>query len=101
MKTTKEILVAARALIAEKGWCTGVMARDANGHAVGEQDSNAACYCVLGALTAANGDEIPNSVYVAFAYANGAESIVDWNDVKGRTKEEVLEAFDKAIAAQP
>lgn len=76
------------------------MARSAEGRQVGI-DEPAVCYCSLGALIIAysDGHSIPDEIYEAFTEPNGFKNIVDWNDKKGRTKEEVLAAFDRAIEA--
>lgn len=96
--TTKEILQKARALV-EAGWMQGA-----------SFDAKSGCYCASGAIcAAANLSEI---VFICenrtctearskFATSNklAGIGIVPWNDAPGRTKDEVLAAFDKAIEA--
>lgn len=101
MKTTKEILAEARELIA-KGWTQGTPARNADGDDCGVYESEAQCFCSLGALWRAAGG-IGVAVDAANALRAGAtgslaSSISFWNDAPGRTQAEVLAAFDKAIA---
>jgi len=51
-------------------------------------------FCVYGAITAEGG--LTHQAYLYLQDCIGKRP-VDWNDEKGRTKEEVLELFDKAI----
>jgi hypothetical protein len=47
-KTPKDVLVAARALIADPAhWTQGSYARDAAGHRVGENSAEATCWCTM------------------------------------------------------
>jgi hypothetical protein len=86
----------------EQGWSQGADARDADGAAVGLGDEKARSWSVLGAfaLAAANGtptDRIAPALR-AFLEVTQANSLVDWNDFPHRTQQEVLDAFDAAIA---
>lgn len=92
--TTVEVLRGARALLAVHGWCQ-------------EEFLNAAgCYCAAGALNDAagstaqwsNGDS--RDARDALKAALGEFSVLAWNDVPGRTVDEVLAAFDRAIATE-
>lgn len=93
------ILIEARAQI-EKGWCQGDYEGD-----------NRTC-CMVGALN--RGELIVYQRTSSFSWpewsrarsmlkaavgqsANGDFSLSDWNDIPGRTKGEVLNAFDMAI----
>jgi hypothetical protein len=91
MSKIADIMRAGKALIEDRGWGRGDGANSPRG-----------CYCVL---TAIAGDE---KVYHYdavrfFERANGIGptesgiSVIGWNDAPGRTQEEVLAAFDKAI----
>jgi hypothetical protein len=97
MKTTKDILIEARELIA-KGWTQGANARDLQGKIVDESDEAAVCFCVYGAISRAECcDGYSGSARDLFADANGVYLIDAWNDAPERTKPEVLAAFQKAI----
>lgn len=95
----------ARALI-EKGWCQGAF-------------STGECYCALGALAKAydpNFDDfscapkfpkLPAAKYLRIAVGarkycgksfgpRRLRSVVEWNDIEGRTKAEVIDAFKRA-----
>ena len=94
-----EVLVKARNLLDRDGWTQGRFG-DVGGP-----------YCARGALVVAAGAPRPatvppsrhcgalNSAYHLLQLIVGVETIgADWNDTPGRTKEEVLAAFDAAIA---
>jgi hypothetical protein len=90
MSKVKEILVKAKDILCTKGWIQGTFEKDG------------AC-CALGALGNATGDvagcyfdEVEAEHVLRRVVPNGR--IVAFNDTPGRTKEEVLEAFDQAIA---
>lgn len=93
--TTHEMLVAARNLI------------DREGHYRGSW-SNGRGYCIhsaIGAVTA-DYDFGPSTIATAHAASDLMQArgyTTDWNDAPGRTKAEVLAAFDEAVAetAQP
>ena len=93
--------MAARARI-ERGWTQSAEARDASGNSVLPDSPLAVCWDVLGALFDA---EMPTSSHDAlFKELPGRSrrrdvSIVSFNDAEGRTKEEVLALYDRAIAA--
>lgn len=106
-----EVLRKAKALIEERGWCQGDFTNEAG------------CFCMLGACYAALGstfnlrvelddddgsvvarffepsmDSFPSDVTRPLLAAVEAYYVHDWNDTRGRTKKEVLDAFDRAIA---
>ena len=95
-----EDLKAARELIA-KGWTQSMSARDVSGEPVRPTSPRAVCFCTLGALNRATDDELARSdnCMRLLRIAIGCLFIHEWNDAHGRTQEEVLAAFDKAIAA--
>lgn len=106
MKTTKELLIEARALIADpKHWTQGAYARDEQGRNVSEHSSRAVCYCSVGALLCAVRTDAcygsGNNYVKARNYLNGAaralgsSGIMVLND--SSTHEVVLVAFDVAI----
>ena len=88
--------------LVEDGWCQNLFVTYKS-----EERFN---YCAIGAMHSTSS---PLSIFIfgkmvdTFIAANGLPSsddlmgkttnITSWNDTKGRTKEEVLAAFDKAI----
>jgi len=58
------------------------------------------CYCVATAISAANQHSYHRGAHLAFEAANHIWSggVMRWNDDPERTQEDVLKAFDKAIA---
>jgi len=98
-------LIAAREVIAKKGWTQGYRARDVLGLEAIPDHSNAVCFCVLGAIDHVQGGTV--HYWYDEARALSAHLSVDdpaglmwWNDAEGRTKEEVLQLYDKAIEEQ-
>ena len=96
-----DVLVKARNLIDREGWHGrefsepgGVCAGSAIERATDTPDPLAR-RCVYDAFIAVNA--LP-PVPALHPDINGVGAIVLWNDAEGRTKEEVLAAFDKAIA---
>lgn len=99
MTKIADILRAGKANIESKGWCQGDERALADGHPHG-------C-CVATSVTDVTGIN-NHTTYNAgmdammlFKRANGINPdlcIGTWNDAPERTKEEVLAAFDKAIA---
>lgn len=91
MKTTKQILIEARALLTPATWIQG------------ELDTGMQ-FCSIGAIERAAGMDISYPTVVALQLAikpktkqGFANAVGAWNDEPGRTLEEVHEAFDKAI----
>lgn len=91
---TSEVLKQARQVIVDKGWCQG-FAEESDGRV-----------CMIGALDkiARMEETIYEKARLALLFAiprvQAADSVSGWNDVKGRTKEEVLAVFDRAIQLQ-
>lgn len=103
--STLDVLVRARALV-ERGWCTGVEARDEHGNQCDESDSpSAVSWCMIGAVYrgARKEDDIALARKAARCLTATVGGLLDqWNDAPGRTQSEVLAAFDRAIeAARP
>lgn len=99
---TVEILKGAKALLETKGWTQGGFGRDASGVVVGLYNlSDANCFCGVGAaIVSAQTYSIPYAkAWEALSRAVGYNFPV-FNDAPGRTKEEVLAVFDKAITAE-
>ena len=104
MTTTRDTLIAARALIAEPGrWTQGATARRAaDNTSTGASSPDSARWCMRGAIQAANrGTWINENAAVERLcdVLGDPESLADWNDAPERRHEDVLAAFDKAIAA--
>lgn len=108
-------LIEARRLI-NNGWARTSFARNANGHMCDWGSKEAEQFCSVGAIYRATdwGNTCNSSVCLEVfkaldqhmmpdgrSYPSGHVHVVlSYNDARGRTKEEVLEAFDKTIAAQ-
>ncbi len=93
-----KLLTEARGLIENNGWCQGALW------------NNSGEYCIYGALfhvhcgsPHGNVTSILAEARTSLCLASKAQpatpsGLVKWNNTPGRTKEEVLAAFDKAIA---
>lgn len=109
MKTVKDVLVEAKALLLEKGWTKGAGARDARGMSVPNYSPQAARFCVLGAIECATmksgelarADALFYGARDSVARVACVGSVVTFNDAPMRTKEEVIAVLDKAIASEP
>jgi hypothetical protein len=94
--TTHEALVEARNLIERDGWCQWAAADGRGAHCMGG---------ALGRVTQGDPNctftETELAAFRALGEATGTKDygIPGWNDKPGRTKEEVLAAFDRAIQA--
>jgi hypothetical protein len=94
-KTVHEVLVAARNLIDREGW------KQADFRYSFSPGPGRCAYVAL--CDVRNDIEMANAAtnaLVRFIPRSGCpnEDLYDWNDTPGRTKEEVLALFDKAIA---
>lgn len=102
-KTVKETLTAARWILENVGWCQGSYYKDKNGSNVGlaarHNPENVACACALGSIYLVENDEpfAIDKAITTLADASKIGSIADFNDDPGRTKQEVLDLFDRAI----
>lgn len=98
--TVKEDLITARAKV-ETGWCQGTAARDKRGNHVSAQSLDATQFCILGAVSAArpaNSVPVIAELYRTLNHEEYQGALSGFNDAPGRTQEEVLALFDKAIA---
>lgn len=96
--STIDLLRKARALI-EQGWSQGCGAKDANGFPVSTSSQEATSYCAIGALEAAGDLSFGHWRALEALRAGLPEaSITGWNDARDRTKEEVLDLYDRVIA---
>ncbi len=115
MKTTLEILKAARALVAKpNGWIRGSWAAKRVGGKVATTADWPAlirrgrynCYCAAGAVYRVSDDD--DSSRRAFRALVGSDppswdagsELIDWNDRPRRTQKQVVALFDKAITAE-
>jgi hypothetical protein len=108
-------LIEARRLIND-GWSQKTFAQDSKGNMCDWRSKRAERFCSVGALYKAtsHGREYDSCADIVLCgvvfqvlaghidpgYVESSSCIVTYNDAKGRTKEEVLDAFDRAIAAQ-
>jgi len=104
---TLETLIRARQILAEDGWCQGVLwdhrgrvcaiGALLKGHDLLWQDDRGQILPAVGVLVEAN--QLAPAVERGYYSPEGLLqiSVVKWNNAEGRTKEEVLDAFDRAI----
>jgi hypothetical protein len=103
-KTTKEILVEARALIEHPAnWTQGELAHDRCGYKAHPNEPRAVCWCAIGALKkVCDGNYfVERTARVVLdnqARSMFGEDVVDAND--RRTHSQVLAIFDEAIRAR-
>lgn len=94
--SVKDILIKAKSILEENGWCQNRY-NGSNGEV-----------CLSEAIQRAGGHQEYGSFYMppdsevlmAHRYISSnilEDSVYGWNDRKGRTKEEVMAALDKAI----
>jgi hypothetical protein len=102
-KTPKEVLIAARYILSHWGWCQMATARDKQGRSLDfpkEHLENLGSVCAIGAASIVEADF--GTIHTALQIldevtSDYSPSIVIYNDTHGRTKQEVLAVFDKAI----
>jgi hypothetical protein len=118
METTdsqvRDLLQAARDLLAKSGWCRGANARSRSGHWASIDAPRATHFCALGAIlrVAEVTDEarLRSTTLAAERLAEVlrhwlpeeeilATRIVSWNDGLARSKRDMLALFDAALAA--
>ena len=100
-QTTLNILKRARILLTPPGaWTRRAFARGRDGELTTIGSETAVSWCSVGALEASAWGEDRWSAQNHLMSATNiyGESLLMWNDNPGRTQEEVLAAFDKAIA---
>lgn len=89
-------------LIEKTGWTIDACARNAEGKDVKSNAPDACAFCVSGALRRVTCEtrSRPGQRYLAaanmFTRFVGTESIAEWNDEGGRTKDEVIKALREA-----
>ena len=103
----RQVLVAARELISEpERWTKVEIARNAEGNPTVASYRDAACWCLMGAVSRCS--PYGSSVYMGALLAlrsvlddDGDTVLVDFNDHPDRTHGEVLALLDRAIEAAP
>lgn len=105
-----KILNRSRDLI-NSGWCQGAQARDSKGIIARAELPGAVSFDITGALFKVTAElGCPQTDYVAvvndvfdltrpYLVSQKNTSMTDWNDSDGRTKEEVVNFFNIAIAS--
>lgn len=94
--------------VVESGWTKGALARSENGFNVLITDPQACSFCLSGAYLYVKRRMLPAAeaqvAYTAFQAIKDRLGItemgelIDWNDDRARTKEQVLELLDGAMA---
>ena len=115
MKTVLETLKEVRDIIS-RGWCQGWDARDETGKMVFHSDKKACSWCLIGAIAKATDNGVGNVVFRSEEENNlfhncvvqlietinpderAGFALTEWNDIRGRKKDEVLSVVDKTIA---
>lgn len=101
MKTDKQLLIEGRALISDPAkWTQHFFAKNTYGFCVDENSEDAVCFCSWGALSHVQGHFVDDdaSAFSILKQAMG-DTVANFNDT--HTHEEVLAAWDKAIASLP
>jgi hypothetical protein len=93
--TAKEVLIAAKWILKNKGWCQNFFALTKNGEELdfGQCDPNLGCACITGAINMVEADKCTKAQALGLLPFD----IIDWNDKPGRTKKQVISMLDKAI----
>lgn len=99
-KNALSVLITARKLITpRKKWIKGASARDARGAVTYGSSANAVQFCSVGALRHAAGRaECARINARTVLQSEMRGDIIGFNDAPRRTHEEILAAFDRAIA---
>ena len=105
--STKEILVAARARLADPAhWTKGCFARDTEGLSVNKDDDKAVCWCLAGAIL----KESPNinaGIAALMALEQGLDRkylkkfgpVPEFNDSEDSSHKDVISLLDKTITS--
>lgn len=105
MRLVADILERAKGYV-ERGWCQGSSATNEQGEVVNPFHPSACCWCAQGAVNAAAFEFRLESWFESAVTSLRKElrilgvenpSIPRWNDDPFRTKQEVLDLFDRAI----
>ncbi len=84
-------------LLKKKGWCQYIGAKDKNGDPADYDSKEAVAFCLTIAIMKCY-KQGSSQMFNKFRNVNniGTMSLVIWNDKKGRTKEQVIKALEKA-----
>lgn len=98
-----KVLSLARRYI-ERGWCKGMLARNAQGSSCNPHADEADSFCLYGAVTRSAGvlagEDIHSSARLygaAICELTDLDATPDWNDHDLCTKADVLDVIDRAI----
>lgn len=110
MNSVLELMIEAKALIEDESkWTKGYYAHDSEGSLREALDPQAVCFCSVGALIkVAGGYDYPQSLQIDRAEAvlsdcvkistdGWGQDIVEFNDAKDNTHQDVMAVWDKAI----
>lgn len=95
-KTVKEVLIAARDILTNTGWCQGQYWRNSQGRFAAKREDIASACAVGSILQVDASQELRNKALDTIEGLTGI-FLPTWNDDPKRTKEEVLQVFNKAI----
>lgn len=98
----KDVLITARGFIdTPEKWTKGLPAKDAEGFATSPHDAFAVCFCALGAIEKAARIVKKDHASQVCRFVGDVISkrLVDFNDNMNTTHADILEVFDKVIAA--
>lgn len=100
--SVKEVLVAARWIVENIGWCQRAAMIDKKGkrlNVLSGLNKEADAFCMAGAVNVVNTGNDFSLVADSFKLLNKEAdgNFITWNDTLGRTKEEVLALFDRVI----
>ena len=100
MKPSEILLAAKEKINTPEKWTQGELAKNARGEKVPRYSETAVCWCSLGAICAVAESETAKVESRAESSLRQVviQRIDIWNDDPERTHEEVMNAFDKAIA---
>lgn len=97
----KETLIRARELVSTpEHWTKGSQAIDTDGSAIAWNEDKATCFCMMGAINRAAWELNSDGAYDAMDHIETitCTPLPRFNDNRYTTHEDVLKAFDQAIA---
>jgi hypothetical protein len=106
MSKVTETLVGAREILNDPNrWTREFQARDSTGAACAWNDSEAVCFCLMGAINRAAMNIDPNDRVPAYEAMDELDKVIDnaipvFNDRPSTTHEDILKALDAAIKSQ-